>query len=72
MLIPAALPISAAIPKLAIADKKASNIPDMSEGTTKGSVILKKTFDELAPEIRAASSREGSIFSSAESKLIKM
>ena len=72
IVMPAALPIKAAIPKFAIAERNASSIPETSDGTTNGNVILKKTLIEEAPEILAASSSEGSIFSIADKRLIKI
>jgi hypothetical protein len=68
----AGFPISAAMPKFAIADKKVSKIPVRSDGVTKGKVILVNTASGEAPEMRADSSKEGSIFSKVLNKFNKI
>ena len=62
---PCSMPSTATVPKCAMEYSIISSAPDIMEGSTSGMVILRVMVNRPAPEIRADSSKVGSIRSSA-------
>ena len=68
---PFSMPSTATVPKWAIEYSMISSAPDRMLGNTSGMVILRVMVNRPAPEIRADSSRVGSMRSSAPQTWMK-